>query len=249
MALLKKGDKTFDEDAFSFGEDDDEFEDDDADDEDVEISEEEGEEKEGDDGSENLGELEKIESKLEKGEDVTLSALESSILPKSKIVYTCPRCRKIYINKKWVKDNITDIFSVRTELAYCPKCVGKTYENFVGSVEIFDKKLTERKESLISAARQVEREIEDAMPFEKIINIVEKSGIMFIFANSTRLALEIGKRLRQEMGGGIQYEWFERNQYLRVKWYDQVDNRQYFKDRIRSLKERRFGMFSFEDED
>ena len=55
--------------------------------------------------------------------------------------------------------------------------------------------------------------------------------------------------MRQEFGGGIQYEWFERNQYLRIKWYDEVDNKSYFKEKLRSLKDRRFGMFAFEDEE
>lgn len=199
--------------------------------------------------TEDVEELEKIEKKLDKGEEVAISELENSLLPKSKIVYQCPRCRKIYLNNKWVKDNITDVYTVHTELAYCPKCVGKTYENFVGSVEVYDKNLKDKEQQITDICHQVERELEDAPPFEKVINITEKNGILFIFANSTRLAQEIGKRLRQELGGGIQYEWFERNQYLRVKWYDEVDNRNYFKERIRSLKERRFGMFSFEDEE
>jgi hypothetical protein len=127
--------------------------------------------------------------------------------------------------------------------------VGKTYENFVGSLEIFDKQLSERKDQFIETAKQVERSLEDAPPFENIIENVEKQGILFVFANTTRLALEIGKMLRQEFGGGIQYEWFERNQYLRIKWYDEVDNRAYFKERLRTLKDRRFGMFAFEEED
>lgn len=205
----------------------------------------EGEEAE----TEDLEELEEIESKLEKGEDVALSALESKIVSKSQTIYSCPKCRKIFFNKKWVRDTITDLFTVHTELAYCSKCVGKTYENFVGSLEIFDKQLSERKNQFIETARQVERSLEDAPPFENIIENVEKQGILFVFANTTRLALEIGKMLRQEFGGGIQYEWFERNQYLRIKWYDEVDNRAYFKERLRTLKDRRFGMFAFEEED
>jgi hypothetical protein len=237
-----------DEDDFPFDDEEDEDDDpdiDDDEDEDEEEDDEEEEEKE----TEDINELEKIESKLEKGEDVALSALESEVIPKTQTIYSCPRCRKIFFNKKWVKDSITDLFTVHTELAYCPKCVGKTYENFVGSIEIYDKKLKERKNQMIESAKQVERALEDSPPFENIISTVEKNEILFIFANTTRLAFEIGKMLRQEFGGGIQYEWFERNQFLRVKWYDQVDNRAYFKERIRALKDRRFGMFSFEDED
>ncbi|MEJ2636929.1 MAG: hypothetical protein P8184_16775 [Calditrichia bacterium] len=247
MSFFKKFDDTENDDAFPY--EDDDFEEDEETEEESQEAEDEEVSDDEENEDEDIDELEKIEKKLAKGEDVAISAIESSILPKSKIVYVCPRCRKIYINKKWVKDNITDMFTVRTELAYCPKCVGKTFENFVGSVEIYDKKLADRKEEFVAQAKQIERDLEDAMPFEKIIDVVEKKGILFIFANTTRLALDIGKRFRQEFGGGIQYEWFERNQYLRVKWYDQVDNRGYFKERIRALKERRFGMFSFEDED
>jgi hypothetical protein len=205
----------------------------------------EGEEAE----TENLEELEEIESKLEKGEDVALSALESMVVSKSQIIYCCPKCRKIFFNKKWVRDAITDLFTVHSELAYCSKCVGKTYENFVGSLEIFDKNLSDRKEKFLESAKQVEKSLEDTPPFEIIIDSAEKQGILFIFANTTRLAQEIGKALRQEFGGGIQYEWFERNQYLRIKWYDEVDNRTYFEERLQTLKDRRFGMFAFEEED
>ena len=237
-----------DDDDFPF-DDDEEEDDDDLDVDDEDNEEEDDDQEEGEKETEDINELEKIESKLEKGEDVALSALESEVIPKTQTIYSCPRCRKIFFNKKWVKDSITDLFTVHTELAYCPKCVGKTYENFVGSIEIYDKKLKEHKNQMIESAKQVERALEDSPPFENIISTVEKKEILFIFANTTRLAFEIGKMLRQEFGGGIQYEWFERNQFLRVKWYDQVDNRAYFKERIRSLKDRRFGMFSFEDED
>ena len=199
--------------------------------------------------TEDIEELEEIEAKLEKGEDVAISALESKVVSKSQKIYSCPRCRKIFFNKKWVKDTITDLFTVHTELAYCAKCIGKTYENFIGSIEIFDRNLQERKDKFVEAARQVEKSLEDAPQFENIIDIVERNGIMFIFVNTTRLAFEIGKILRQEFGGGIQFEWFERNQYLRIKWYDEVDNKAYFKERLRALKDRRFGMFAFEDED
>ncbi len=196
---------------------------------------------------ENLEELEEIDAQLEKGDEVLIAELKADILPKSRLVFRCPRCKKIYLHNKWVKDTITDLYLIKTELAYCNKCLGKTFDNFVGSIEIYDKKLDEHKEQIIELARQVERELEDAPPFEKIIQIIEKNDILFIFTNTTRLAREIGRRLRQELQGGIQYEWFERNQYLRVKWYDEVDNRNYFKERIRALKERRFGMFAFED--
>jgi uncharacterized C2H2 Zn-finger protein len=232
-------------------EDDDDLDDDDDDedeDEESEEIEEEQEEKHEGEETEDLKELEQIESKLEKGEVDAISALESKVLSKSETIYSCPRCKKIYFNKKWVKDMITDFYTVHTQLAYCPKCIGKTYENFIGSIEIFDKKLKERKERFKEIAHQIHRALEDAPSFENIINITEKNGILFIFTNTTRLAVEIGKFIRQEFSGGIQYEWFERNQYLRIKWYDTVDNKAYFKERLRSLKDRRFGMFSFEDE-
>jgi uncharacterized C2H2 Zn-finger protein len=232
---------------FPFDDDDD---DDDLDD-DVPDEEEDDDEEKDDDGeeTEDLEELEEIESKLERGEEVAISALETKIIAKSETIYACPRCKKIFFNKKWVRDTITDLYTIHTQLAYCQKCIGKTFENFIGSIEIYDKNLKERKEQFVEIARQLERSIEDAPPFENIINITEKTGILFIFTNTTRMAQEIGKLYRQEFGGGIQYQWFEKNQYLRIKWYDEVDNKAYFKERLRALKDRRFGMFSFEDED
>ncbi|NOX37871.1 MAG: hypothetical protein GXO78_10080 [Calditrichaeota bacterium] len=198
---------------------------------------------------EDILELEEIEAKLESGEAFFTTSDDRSLLPKARIVYSCPRCRRIFFNNRWVKDNITDLFTVRTELAYCDRCTSKAVDNFVGSIEIYDKKLKERKDEFVRLAHEVEAELENRPPFEKIINIVEKNDILFIFTNTTRLAMEIGRRIRSEFHGGVQYEWFDRNQYLRVKWYDEVHNKEYFKERIRALKERRFGLFAFEDEE
>jgi len=240
-----KFDKEHDEDnKFPFGDDEDTDEEDLKEEEDDE-DDEDGEEVE----TEDLEELEKIEAKMERGEEVAISALETSVIAKSDMIYSCPRCKKIFFSKKWVRDIITDLYTVQTHLAYCHKCVGKTYENFIGTIEIYDKNLKERKNQFIEAAQQIERSIESAPPFETIINVVEKTGILFIFTNTTRLAQDIGKFIRQEFGGGIQYEWFEKNQFLRIKWYDEIDNKADFKERLRALKDRRFGMFSFEDED
>ncbi len=197
---------------------------------------------------EDVLELEEIEKKLASGE-AFFSTDDNTLLPKQRIVFTCPRCKRIFFNNRWVKDNITDLFTVRTEMAYCDRCLEKAAGEFVGSIEIYDKKLKERKEEFIQLAREVEEELENSPPFEKIIDIVEKNEILFIFTNTTRLAMEIGRRIRQEFMGGIQYEWFERNQFLRVKWHDEVKNKEYFKERIRQLKERRFGLFAFEDEE
>ncbi len=220
------------------------FEDFDAQEAEVEEDDEFDEEAE----PEDVLEIEEIEKKLASGE-AFYSSDDNTLLPKQRIVFTCPRCKRIFFNNKWVKDNITDLFTVRTEMAYCDRCLQKVAGEFVGSIEIYDKKLKERKEEFIRIAREVEEELENSPPFEKIIDIVEKNDILFIFTNTTRLAMEIGRRIRQELMGGIQYEWFERNQFLRVKWHDEVKNKEYFKERIRQLKERRFGLFAFEDED
>ncbi len=198
---------------------------------------------------EDLEELEDIESKLASGEGFFEISREGTLLPKIRVVYSCPRCRRIFFNNRWMKDTITDLYTIRTELAYCDRCLSKAVDNFVGSVEIYDKKLKERKDQIIQLAKMVENELDQKPAFEKIIRISEKNDILFIFTNTTRLAMEIGRRIRSELHGGIQYEWFERNQYLRVKWFDEIKNKNYFKERIRALKERRFGMFSFEEEE
>jgi hypothetical protein len=213
--------------------DDEKVDDDDEDDEEVEENEEE---------------MEEIESKLASGEEFVAPHSEVAMLLKANIIYSCPRCRKIYFKDKWIKDNITDIYTVRTELAYCDKCIGKTAENFIGSIEIYDKKLSEKKNALFKLVKKVEGELENKQPFEGVIDILEKSEILYVFTNTTRLAVEIAREIRHEWHGAMQYEWFERNQFLRAKWFSEVQNREYFKSRIRAAKEKRIGMFSFEEE-
>jgi len=225
--------------------DDEELDDEDSIDEKDDFDEEDLSEE---DIEENEAEVEEIESKLASGEDFVASQSEVAMLLKTKLIYTCPRCRKIYFKGKWIKDNITDIYAVRTEMAYCDKCLGKTSENFIGSIEIYDKNLSEKKDALLKLARRVEAELENKEPFEVIIDVFERNEILYLLTNTTRLAVEIARETRHEWHGAMQYEWFERNQFLRAKWFSEVQNREYFKSRIRAAKEKRIGMFSFEDE-
>ncbi len=193
-------------------------------------------------------ELEKIEKTLEKGEEVAVSTLDEHGIPESRIVYTCPKCKKIFLKGKWVKDTISDLYTIKQELAYCNKCIKRVYENYIGTVEIRAADVKEHKTDYVELAREVEREMEDPKPFEKIVRVESREGALILYTNTTRLAQEIGKRLRLEFQGGIQYRWMERNQYLHVVWQDHVDNKNLLKERMRALRERRSGILSLEDE-
>jgi len=189
-----------------------------------------------------------IESKLKTGEGFSAVDSEISMLLKSRTLYSCPRCRQIYFQNKWQKDHITSIYTVRTEKAYCNDCLEKGLATFVGSIEIFDKYLDERKDEFTSFVKNEEAEMENREPFDSIIDITEKNGILYVFANTTRLAVQIARAIRQEWHGAMQYEWFERNQFVRAKWFTQPQNREYFRKHIREAKERRIGLFSFEED-
>ncbi len=193
-------------------------------------------------------EPEEIESNLKTGEGFSSIDSETSMLLKSRTIYSCPRCRQIYFQNKWQKDYITDIYTVRTEMAFCKKCLAKGLETFVGSIEVYDKYLVERKDEFSSFVKNVEAEMENREPFDKIIDITEKSDILYIFVNTTRLTVQIARAIRQEWHGAMQYEWFERNQFVRAKWFTQPQNREYFRKRIREAKEKRIGLFSFEED-
>lgn len=231
--MAKKQEKIFDEDVDNLTIDDSA----DIDDDDLDSLEDE-----------NIDEVEEIEAKLQNGEEITPSASDVSLLLKAQVIYSCPRCHKIYFKNKWIKDTVTDIYTVRTELAYCNKCIGKDLDNFVGIIEIFDKDLVGKKEDLMNLAKQVENQLEDRQSFEYIIDMVEKNDIFYLFANTTRLAVQIAREIRHQWRGSIQYEWYERNQFLRAKWFAEVQNRDYFKKRIRASKEIGFGLFTFENE-
>ncbi len=201
------------------------------------------------DVEENEEEMSQIESKIDSGEDLA-TASDTSLLLKARVIYLCPISRKIFFKNKWIKDNVTDVYTVRTELAICDQYLKRAqeYGYFIGSLEIYDKKLKERKNVIIDLAKSVEAELENKMPFEVIIDTREQNDILYIFTNTTRLAIEIARAVRHEWHGAIQYEWFERNQFVRAKWFSEVQNREYFKSRIKAAKEKRVGMFSFEDE-
>ncbi len=197
---------------------------------------------------EDLLEMEEIQAKIDSGEAFYLPEKDGGNLPEIRMIYCCPRCRRVFFNNRWVKDNITDLFTVRTEMAICGKCLKKGSDSFVGCVEIFDENVAEKKEEIINLAEEVAGNLENSPPFEKIIQCVEKEGVLFIFTNTTRLAMQIGREIRDRFLGGIQFEWFERNQYLRVKWFDSLSKRDNYNEQIRKLKELRFGVFPFEED-
>jgi hypothetical protein len=174
---------------------------------------------------------------------------EKDSIKKSMVLFSCPRCYKVFDGKKWTKDYIVDIFTNTTDLAYCEDCAGKDPSYFVGSIEIYDRKLEERKKQMIDLVKSCEKNFEEKKPFDKILAITETKESLFITINTARMALEIGRSLRREFQGGIQYEWFERNRFLRVKWFDKIKNRDYYKERIYAYKHRRRGLYSMEDED
>lgn len=232
----------------SLKEDDEEEEKDELEDvEEIDVAEEEDVEDEEEEEDEEAEEEEKKTEKAPKkaGKGKGKDSGPASLKPK--VVYYCPRCYKVFYRNKWIKDSMVDISLVRKELAYCDKCLEKNWGSFIGSIEIYDKELKERKDEMIEFINNVERDMEDRQLFEKIINITEKNDILYVFTNTTKLAQEIARGIRYEYGGSIQYEWFERNQYIRVKWFSEIQNREYFKSRIRAAKENRIGVFSFED--
>jgi len=192
-------------------------------------------------------ELKAIEKRLEKGDDLESASEDISVLLKAGSVYYCARCRSIYFRNKWIKDNITDMYLVRTELAQCDKCLKQNSEHFVSSLEIYDSDLKKRRKALEKLTRTVQNRLENRPPFEKVLNIVERDGILYVFSNTTRLSVEISKELRAEYQGTVQYEWFERNHYLRARWYASMEERDNFKDRIKLARDHRFGVFAFED--
>jgi len=201
-----------------------------------------------DEESEESEEKEDEESE-EQSEIATPVKDEKGTVKKVMVLFSCPRCYKVYDGKKWTKDYSIDIFTNTTDLAYCEDCAGKDPSYFVGSIEIYDRKLGERKKQMIDLVRSIEKNFEEKKPFDKILAISETKESLFITINTARLAMEMGRSLRREFHGGIQYEWFERNRFLRVKWFDEIKNQDYYKERIYAYKHRRRGFYSIEDDD
>ena len=77
----------------------------------------------------------------------------------------------------------------------------------------------------------------------------EENGVLIINTNTTDLAKAIGKSILEEYKGGIEYCWVEKNQFLIVKWYDELDNSIYFKERMRQKKDRFPGSMFFDEDD
>ena len=126
--------------------------------------------------------------------------------------------------------------------------LGKEINHFIGCIECYDSELKGKQKALISLSKRVEAELENRLPFEKVITTHLENDIFYIFLNSTRLTQEIAREIRKEFQGSMQYEWYERNQFIRAKWFAQKDARDVFKDRIKLSKYKRLGVFSFEED-
>lgn len=187
-----------------------------------------------------------IESRLKNGEALSDFEEDKSLLLKNRVLYACPSCTKIYFKRKWIVDTVTDFYTIRTEKAFCKSCLSETDYSFVGTIEIHDPEMAKQKEAIQKLARQVERQLENRPPFEKVLGVVVKSGVLYLFTNTTYLAQEVSKSLRDEFGGVMQTEWFERNQYLRVRWFKDTQNRNDFMDAGNYFRDDSFGMFRFE---
>jgi RNA polymerase subunit RPABC4/transcription elongation factor Spt4 len=167
-----------------------------------------------------------------------------------KRVFQCPKCKKFYQNGKWVHDPTIGISVLKPELAYCSKCMKRVFEDeWIGRVIIHDRQLERRKDMFVAIAEQIARTRENIYDFEGILAIYEEDGLLYINTNTTSLAKSIGQRLREDFHGGIEYHWEEKNLYLTVKWFDELKNSQYYKEKLKKKKERYPGIYFFDDED
>ncbi|GAB4188022.1 MAG: hypothetical protein Kow00108_24810 [Calditrichia bacterium] len=175
---------------------------------------------------------------------------DDDALASEKRVFQCPKCKKYYMNSKWIHDPITGITILKPELAFCNKCQKKVFEDdWIGRVVIHDKKLDEHKDMFIAIAEQIARTRENMYDFESLLAVYEEDGLLYINVNTTSLAREIGKRLREDYQGGIEYHWEDKNQYLTVKWFDEMKNSQQLKEKLKQKKDRYPGIYFFDDEE
>lgn len=167
-----------------------------------------------------------------------------------KRVFQCPKCKKFYQNGRWVSDPTIGISILKPELAFCNKCMKRVFEDdWIGRVIIHDKQLDRRKDMFIAIAEQMARTRENIYDFEGLLAVYEEDGLLYINTNTTSLAKSIGQRLREDFHGGIEYHWEEKNLYLTVKWFDELKNSQYYKEKLKKKKERYPGIYFFDDED
>ena len=190
------------------------------------------------------------EDELDENQDGEGLEGEDDLGNQEKRHFLCPKCGAYYVNNKWVVNPDTSLAILKSALAYCNKCFKSLFDDdFIGRVELYDKDLKNRKDSLIETAERVERTLENSLEFERVISVYEENDILIINTNTTRLARAIGKNIREEFKGGIEFSWLDKNQFLIVKWFDELKNSQYFKERLRQKKERFPGSLFFEEED
>lgn len=167
-----------------------------------------------------------------------------------KRVFQCPKCKRYYYKNKWVHDPSIGISVLKPDLAFCNKCIKHVFEDdWIGRVIIHDKQLKERKEMFLAIADQIARTRENVYSFESILSIYEENGVLYINTNTTELAKAIGKRLQEDYHGAIEYHWEDKNQYLTVKWFDELKNSHYYKGRLKQKKERYPGIYLFDDDE
>ena len=164
--------------------------------------------------------------------------------------YLCPKCRSYFVKDKWVRNPGPTLAILKSGMAYCENCLNKIFDDeFIGRIEIHSTKLESTKEDMLEIADRIARTLENSFDFERILSIYEEDGNLIINTNTTDLAKKIGKTIWEEYKGGIEYCWVDKNQFLIVKWFDELDNSNYFKDRLRQKKERFPGSMFFDEDD
>ncbi len=195
-------------------------------------------------------EIEKIEEETVDEDIEKIELEEDKLNAQEKKNFLCPKCGSYYVDGNWVRNPDTSVSILKSGLAYCDKCFKKLFDDdYIGRVEISKDDFEGKKDEIIEIAERTERTLENAYEFEKIISIYEEHDVLYINTNTTNLAKAIGKNIWEDYKGGIEYKWQDKNQYLIVKWFSELQNSSYFKDRLRRKKERFPGSMFFDEED
>ncbi len=136
----------------------------------------------------------------------------------------CSKCRSVYHNKRWVKDEelYKNLMKNPDKVVFtvCPACQKIETGYMEGDVELKGDFLFKHKDEIVNLIKNTAEKANYINPLERIekINIDEENKTIEIITADDKLAQRIGKNIERAYKGTIEYSFSKEDKMTRVYW-------------------------------
>ncbi len=128
----------------------------------------------------------------------------------------CPSCKAVYKNGRWTWEKPDE--TTEYNEALCPACKRIQDKYPGGLVRIEGSYFKEKKEELMNLIRNVEEDVKNLRPLQRIMNMEEDEDGLNIEVTYPSLARRIGEALYNAHKGELKFWYNEGEKFVRVIW-------------------------------